>query len=72
MKIWKMAVTMFSGMLLVSSLALAQQPSSSGVIYTSITAVELAKILLQRPKGSVRKFQRIKMVIQPSLLLTRA
>lgn len=48
MKIWKMAVTMFSGMLLVSSLALAQQPSSSGVIYTSITAVELAKIMQQK------------------------
>jgi len=48
MKIWKMAATMFSGMLLVSSVALAQQPSSSGVIYTSITAAEVAKVMQQK------------------------
>jgi hypothetical protein len=48
MKIWKMAAAMFSGMLLVSSVALAQQTNNSGVIYTSITAAEVAKVMQQK------------------------
>lgn len=51
MKFWKMAAGVFSGIFMVSSLALAQQPNNNtnnnGII-TSITAAELAKIMQEK------------------------